>query len=650
MSLEDSYYMPKTPPGAAGAQVVGSAHSRNTSASSIFSQDSSPDSVVTCMTTPSTSPPNHQHGPALLPKIRTQDVIVEPASAGGPRRHRRVLSNTRNPPGFVPYPVSRPSLQRSVIDTSDCAALVSPISTAPAQGSGTASGLSSPIALTSSTKRRSSGGHSRSSSASSIDEATLSRYGYPTYRQLPKYVSQSQVSPTTPVSPASFTYPTYPQVPSISVPRPIQVPLAVQPSYAVVPSPQYEYLHSYSALPSPVVQVAPSVDSQSCTTLLSYLTSPTQAINLVRNVSIVPTNGLQDYFWWDIRNLRSWSSFSLSTFNDISGLTKLLKTPIPAHLTPQTMVPSSRLSPESENALISLINDIYAPRVNAALAVSQGRDHLRLYPAPDAHTSASRNRGGAHFLANYASDTERTSSGSPRGRVVGIVKSFDRWNTGMRNEPPHRRVEYLRGLAHLQRCMREHSCRYGFIMTEIELVCVRAGCDEGDDVPYFGFLELASPIATKESSATFNVEAVKSAEAVATADSSEPPHSPGSSDDSSSRSASPPTASCPENASEGLNVPMTATLGLYFLLMLSKAVPLPSQPSGHLNVGGPGALTRQRILPEPKDKWIPEPQTAEKRVAKRVRGWVWPQDAWDRREGARPKSAAMRARAKQWHK
>ncbi|KAL1980592.1 hypothetical protein VTN96DRAFT_3922 [Rasamsonia emersonii] len=314
------------------------------------------------------------------------------------------------------------------------------------------------------------------------------------------------------------------------------------------------------------------------------------------------------------------------------------------------MVPSSRLSPESENALISLINDIYAPRVNAALAVSQGRDHLRLYPAPDAHTSASRNRGGAHFLANYASDTERTSSGSPRGRVVGIVKSFDRWNTGMRNEPPHRRVEYLRGLAHLQRCMREHSCRYGFIMTEIELVCVRAGCDEGDDVPYFGFLELASPIATKESSATFNVEAVKSAEAVATADSSEPPHSPGSSDDSSSRSASPPTASCPENASEGLNVPMTATLGLYFLLMLSKAVPLPSQPSGHLNVGGPGALTRQRILPEPKDKWIPEPQTAEKRVAKRVRGWVWPQDAWDRREGARPKSAAMRARAKQWHK
>ncbi|KAL1968358.1 hypothetical protein VTN77DRAFT_1887 [Rasamsonia byssochlamydoides] len=640
MSLEDSssrYYMPTTPPGA-GVQIVGSAHSRNTSASSIYSHHSSPESVVTCITTPSTSPPN-QHGPALLPKIRTQDVIVEPASTGGPKRHRRVLSNTRNPPGFMPYPVSRPSLQRSVIDTSDCAALVSPISTAPVTGSSTASGLSSPIALTSSSKRKSSGGHSRSSSASSIDEATLSRYGYPTYRQLPKYVSQSQVSPTTPVTPASFTYPTYPQTPGISVPRPIQVPLPTQPSYAVVPSPQYDYLHTHSALPSPIVYVAPPVDSPSCsTTLLSYLTSPTQAINLVPNVSIVPTRGLQDYFWWDIRNLRSWSTFSLSTFNEISGLTKLLKTPIPAHLAPQAMVPSSRLSPESESALINLIADIYAPRVNAALAVSQGRDHLRLYPAPDANTRASRDSGGAHFLANYASDTERTSSGLPRGRVVGVVKSFDRWNTGMRNEPPHRRVEYLRGLAHLQRCMREHSCRYGFIMTEIELVCVRAGCDEGDDVPYFGFLELAAPIATKESSATFEAEAAKAAE---TDNSSDRPDS----DDSSSGSASPPVTSL-ENA-PGLNAPMTATLGLYFLLMLSKAVPLPSQPSGHLNVGGPGALTRQRILPEAKDKWIPEPQMSEKRVAKRVRGWVWPQDAWHRKEGSRPKGGA---KSKKWHK
>jgi hypothetical protein len=176
-------------------------------------------------------------------------------------------------------------------------------------------------------------------------------------------------------------------------------------------------------------------------------------------------------------------------------------------------------------------------------------------------------------------------------------------------------------------------------MTEIELVCVRAGCDDGDDVPYFGFLELSAPIATKESSATFDVNALREANLNERSD------TPGS--DDSSRSVSPAPFACLDNAYNGLNVPMTATLGLYFLLMLSKAVPLPSQPSGHLNVGGPGALTRQRVLPDAKDKWIPEPQLGEKRDAKRVRGWVWPQDAWHRREGSRPKSDP---KSKKWHK
>ncbi|KAH8694923.1 hypothetical protein BGW36DRAFT_300063 [Talaromyces proteolyticus] len=624
MSLEDSYYLPTTPPGVARLHFVDSAHSRNNSGSSNHSQGSSPDSVLTCVTTPSISP-NHQHGPQILPKIRTQDVVVEPVSNVGPRRHRRVLSNTRNPPGFMPYPTSRPSsLSRNVIDASDCNGLISPISPASVQNQTPVSGLSSPIALTASAKRKNASGHSRSGSASSIDEATLSRYGYPTYRQLPKYVSHSDASPVSPVDPASFVFPTYGQVPPVRMLRPINLPS--QATYAAMPSPQYDYLRVHSAQPSPVGGfLTPTMPSPSSTTLLTYLTDPTPAVNLVRTVNYGPTRGLHDYFWWDIRQLRSWSSFSPSTFNEIYGLTQLLKTPISGHLTPQPLIPSSRLSPESENSLISLVGDIYAPRVNAALRVSQGSDHMRLYVAPDSISPNSRSvANGPHFLANYTSDTEQTSTGSPRGRVVGIAKSFDRWNTAMRNEPPHRRVEYLKGLAHLQRCMREHSCRYGFIITEIELVCVRAGCDDGDDVPYFGYFELSSPIATKESSTTTASRAV----------------TPGS--DGHSRSVSP--SNFLDDASHGLGVPMTATLALYFLLMLSKAVPLPSQPSGHLNVGGLGALSRQRILSDPKDIWIPEPQLGEKREAKRVRGWIWPQDAWHRREGARPKSDAKSKR------
>ncbi|KAL4786147.1 hypothetical protein BJX76DRAFT_321997 [Aspergillus varians] len=663
MSLGFPFYRPTTPP-VHYQELAGQSHNRNASDSSVYSNDSSPWSAVTSNTSPTIdSPPRYQHGPALLPRIRPQDVIIEPPLTTG-RPHRRsppgamrTLSNTRNPPGFAPYPTQRPSVQRNVVEVSGRLAAVSSAHTSPVYPSYNESTLSSPVNMTSSHKRRESGKHSRSGSASSIDEETLKKYGYPTYRQFPKYTTQAQPSPTAPITPATPNIIVYPPFLRDSPAESAVAKTQAAPTQAplTLPASPYGYAQVPSAQCSPVGLVHPtaSVCPQS-TSLLSYLTGPTQAINLVRNVSVVPTRGLHDYFWWDIRNLRSWTSFSLGTFNSIKGLTKLLKTAIPSNLTPPAVVQSNRLSPDSEAALVSLVQDIYAPRVNAALAVSLGPDHLSLYPAPAPRSSANnKNYGGPHFLANYASDTEQTASGLPRGRLVGIAKSFDRWNTGMRNEGPHRRVEYLKGLAHLQRCMREHSCRYGFIITEIELVCVRAGCDQGDDVPYFGFLEVSTPIPTNI--AANNSAGVGATDSDSTAyDSS--PSSPSSSTDSSLASQSPPQHydrySSP--APEALDIPMTASLALYFLLMLSKSVPLPSQPSSHLNVGGPGTLTRQRTLPEGKDRWIPEPQIGEKRDAKRVRGWVWPHDAWHRREGggvprSRP-APAVPVKQKKWHK
>jgi hypothetical protein len=181
--------------------------------------------------------------------------------------------------------------------------------------------------------------------------------------------------------------------------------------------------------------------------------------------------------------------------------------------------------------------------------------------------------------------------------------------------------------------MREHSCRYGFIITEIELVCVRAGCDPGDDVPYFGYLEIAASIPLK-TAAVRNTRAHAREAPLAT-----PISARSFSSSSSSSLNSHHNLSDPEPVEDALPA-MTAGLGLYFLLMLSKSVPLPHQPSAHLNVGGPGAMTRQRILAEAKDKWIPEPQIGERRDAKRVRGWVWPLDPWHRREGGASRAKA----------
>ncbi|KAJ5834956.1 hypothetical protein N7447_000982 [Penicillium robsamsonii] len=641
-AVDSTRFRPTTPPRLSLEEYIDSGHSRHASNCSIYSSESSPWSTMTGNTSPTTSPTRHHHGPKLLPKIRPQDIVIEPVSAGGPIRHPRVLSNTRNPPGFIPYPPARPSISRRTREVADRLTLASPISPVPIPTQGSLSALSSPVTITPSYKRKSGGGHSRSVSASVIDGASLAGFGYPTYRELPKYVPQmhAQTTPTTPVTPVTpniMPYSSYSQrIGGQHTPASTQTPLTV-------PTPQYNYRQASAAQHSPVL-LSPQEDlPPRSTTLLSYLTLPIQPINLVRNVSVVPTRGLHDYFWWDIRNLRSWSSFSLATFDSLdSRLIQLLKTEIPAELTPHVAVPSESLAPVSENDLVSLIRDLYAPRINAALAVSQGKDHLQLYAAPDVRNTGHKNHGHPHFLANYLSDTEQTSAGLPRGRLVGIVKSFDRWNTGMRNEAPHRRVEYLNGLAHLQRCMREHSCRYGFIITEIELVCVRAGCDTGDDVPYFGYLEIAASIPLKTAAGAGRSAHTHMRDAPLATPISERSFS------SSSSSSFPPhhDSSDPEPLEDAMPA-MTAGLGLYFLLMLSKSVPLPHQPSAHLNVGGPGAMTRQRILAEAKDKWIPEPQIGERRDAKRVRGWVWPLDPWHRREGGA--SRAKPGTKKKWH-
>lgn len=372
--------------------------------------------------------------------------------------------------------------------------------------------------------------------------------------------------------------------------------------------PPMEYINvDQSMFPRISVSPPPAEEPVTTTDLVEYLTGPTQPINLVRQINTIPGRGVHNFFWWDVRNLRSWESFSMETISNIPGLYPLLTTPLDSNLFPHTPPANKTATPESEAALIDLVDQIYAPKVNAAVSLSQGSTSLALYPIPPAERHAS----GAHFLANYPHDNERTLAGGPRGRLVGLVKSFDQWNTGMRHEVPYQKVKYLNGLAHLQKCMREHNCRYGFILTEIEMVCVRAGCDEGSNIPYFGYLELSEAIPTKS--------AMK-------------------------RSAESDTTITPRTSPEPEEVPLTVSLALYYLLMLSKSTPLPGQAGAFMDVGGPGALTRQRLWlgqdlqesergKDGKDKWIPEPQMGEKRDAKRVRGWIFPHEPWHKREG-----------------
>src|SRR5436309_6466703 len=98
------YYSPVTPPSSYESfepsdmftyPAPNTGHSRTSSHTSIYSFDSSPDTVNTTMTTPVKSPVR-QHGPLLLPKIRSQDQTLEPS----PKPVKKTpLTCTNNPPG-----------------------------------------------------------------------------------------------------------------------------------------------------------------------------------------------------------------------------------------------------------------------------------------------------------------------------------------------------------------------------------------------------------------------------------------------------------------------------------------------------------------------------------------------------------------------
>jgi hypothetical protein len=537
MSLDYSFsFGPATPPQFSFEEALSDAsfimgHSRSSShtSASMYSQESSPEPFNTGMSTPARSP-IRQHGPLLLPKIRPQDQEIQ---ASPPKRFKKAPSTTRYRPShsrsytnpesisFMPSSDNIPSHTRSM------STLCSPVAFAPT--------------------------HERRASSVSLDGQTLEKFGFPTYRQMPSYI------PST-TQPETFV-PSYYQTPQ-RTPSPLQNTCIVEESLIMSP-----------------------IDDGNNSSLMTYLTSPNPAPALVRQLNIHLRDSNTKHFWWDIRQIRPWTSFNPSTISSIPGLSALLNINLPTSTFP---TPSrTSLQPETESELQKIYTTFYGTKLNAALSLSLGNRHIAM--------RASKSTTEPSFISNYTDDTSALIFGRGLGRVVGLVKSFDRWNTGMRVEGNHRKVEYLRGLSHLHQHMRSHGCRYGFIITEIELVVVRNG---GESTPHFGYLEIQ----------TIQLNAHESPEATSTFEQVE-----NSFDE------------------EEVKTPkMTALLALWYLHMLARDDTLPGQVGWKSEIGAPAEGTRRKCLP--KDEWIPEPQLAEKREAKRARGWVWPEESVGRKE------------------
>lgn len=342
-------------------------------------------------------------------------------------------------------------------------------------------------------------------------------------------------------------------------------------------------------------------------TLNQYLSSPNPAINLCQVIQGPAPRGMHTHFWWDIRNLRRWKDFSLDHILNVAKFPNLLTVPVNAKSFPDPTPDLTRqhMYPETEAVLTDAIRTFYATKVNAALKVCMNANHaLAMRRCVD--------RDGPSFISNYQNDAERMISGNGRGRVVGIVRSYQAWNSTMRSGNGVAKVAYLDTLALLHRHMREHQTRYGFIMTETELVCVRAGTEE---TPYFGHLELSAPIETRLYGETAG----------------DGLPSPPLSEPAATAGATSAGATSAEEAAAGVPTKLTACLALWYLHMLAKEEALDGQAWWRMNVGPPAALTRQKTMPA-KDSWIPLPQKREQRDSKTVRGWVWPSDPYSKKK------------------
>ena len=315
------------------------------------------------------------------------------------------------------------------------------------------------------------------------------------------------------------------------------------------------------------------------TTVMEYLTGPNQAMALVGKLS----TGLGQHMhcWWDIRNLEEWKDFNLNTIMSIPNFSYsedssgLLYVPIPTAALPRPHGNEPVVQASNERAVQDAINTYYAAKVNAALKTCQGHQHyITMRPQ--------RSReDGPFYVSAYAND-ETLALG--RGRVIGLVKTYEVWNSMMRDEKNSKQTLFLAGLSHLHRLMRESNTRYGFIITEIELVCVRMGTEEGK--PYFGFLEISKPIELSKQTG------------------------------------------------------LTACLALWYLHMLAGDVPLVGQCSYKIDIGPPHPphgmpLSRQHVRKpglEGRDSWMQRVQEGEKRSARRIRGWAFPEEGWSPKE------------------
>ncbi|KAF3937395.1 hypothetical protein ABW19_dt0206411 [Dactylella cylindrospora] len=295
------------------------------------------------------------------------------------------------------------------------------------------------------------------------------------------------------------------------------------------------------------------------TTLIDFLTTrnppipgPMESANLRRRNAKSPDYA---FIWWDIRNTRQWNSFNLQTILATPDLDRLLRMPMPQSYLPEPYVDEEVLQQGDRIAFLTIVRDYFCAKITAALSQSVGgQQSLSMVLGSDIGSSAD------------VAGVYRSASRAGQIRVAGFVKSCREWNTMMQAGGDEKRREFLQVLSQLQRYMRDHGTRYGYVLTEQELVCVRIATDS-ENRPIFGCLDIANPIQWNQ------------------------------------------------HGSNRLSI----CLALWFLHFLAKRDPLPNWAGWEINVPAAEECSRQYCMN--KDPWVPDPKQDEVELARVKRGW-----------------------------
>lgn len=410
------------------------------------------------------------------------------------------------------------------------------------------------------------------------------------FANFPLYDEHYDSSPTSkPLKPILSEKAIHPKMYPSSHPRPVQ---------ALTQDP-YQSLYQ---IPPPISigqSTRANTASKKQTTLLQYLSLPNPASATVALVQ-EPGEKSDPHYWWDARNVRDWSAFKFETMLDVPELRSLLHSGVPCDTLPTPR--SVPTTPFVREHLRFAYMVQYGTKLNAALRLSSVQPSLQMRSNPGGQLETPPD-----FISSASTSQEqRTPEDS---RVVGMVLCYEQWNSSMRWGDRNRRIKCLHGLARLQAALRQHQCRYGFIITEIiiteiEIVCVRYGGDDiiaqqvdtkygfshitsGHFIPIFGYFEVSAAVRLSHNH-------------LWPSDHDGPDWKPG----------------------------MTAGLALWYLHMHARDVPLPGQLHWKINVGTAIALTRQKHLPT--DSWVPKPLKSEDRQPKRLRGWFMPHEGLNR--------------------